>query len=183
MRILSTERQTVKILDEYADRERRKVNIIIHNLPESAKEKLQDRNEDDIKRINEMIEHGTGVSDVKITKLIRLGGRGQNQQSKPRLILATLDSPDRRRVILAAAKMLRPTDDWANIYISADLTPSEREKEKKLRQELRERRDAGERNLIIRSSQIVTRATKIATNQSDDGNRNIKDDQNKENNQ
>jgi hypothetical protein len=79
--------------------------------------------------------------------------------------------------------MLRHTDDWANIYISADLTPSEREKEKKLRQELRERRDAGERNLIIRSSQIVTRATKIATNQSDDGNRNIKDDQNKENNQ
>ena len=49
MRILSTERQTVKILDEYADRERRKVNIIIHNLPESTKDKLQDRNEDDIK--------------------------------------------------------------------------------------------------------------------------------------
>jgi len=60
--------------------------------------------------------------------------------------------------------MLRHTDDWANIYISADPTPTEQEKEKKFRQELRERCDAGERNLIIRSSQIVTRATKIATN-------------------
>jgi len=79
--------------------------------------------------------------------------------------------------------MLGHTDNWANIYISADPTPTEREKEKKLGQELRERRDAGERNLIIPSNQIVTRATKIATNQSDDGNRNTKDDQNKENNQ
>jgi len=99
IRILSTELQTVKILDEYADRERRKGNIIIHNLLESTKDKLQDRNEDDIKRIDELIEQGTGVSDVKLTKLIRLGGRGQNQQSKPRLILAMLDSPETQSYI------------------------------------------------------------------------------------
>ena len=48
------------------------VNIIIHNLPESTKDKLQDRNEDDITRIDELIEQGTGVSDGKITKLIKL---------------------------------------------------------------------------------------------------------------
>ena len=57
-----------------------------------------------------------------------------------------------------------------------------RYKEKQLRQKLRERRDAGERNLIIRSNQVVTRSNKIALNKSDDGNCNIKDDQNKENN-
>jgi hypothetical protein len=125
MRILSTERQTVKILDEYADRERRKGNIIIHNLRESTEENLQDRNKDDIRRIDELIEQGTSVMGVKVIKLIRQGGRGQNQQNKPRLILTTLDSPDRRRVILAAAKMLRHTDDWTNIYISPDLTTTE----------------------------------------------------------
>ncbi|KAK2156694.1 hypothetical protein LSH36_207g04008 [Paralvinella palmiformis] len=61
--------------------------------------------------------------------------------------------------------MLRHTDGWANIYISIDLTPTERDIERKLRQKLRVIRDAGERNLIIRSSHIVTRATEITINQ------------------
>ena len=102
MRILSMHRQTVKTLDEYADRDRRKAIILIHNLPESTNDNLLDRNVDDIKIIGELIERGTGVGDVKVTKLIRLGGRGQNQQSKPHLILATLDRPDRRGVVLNA---------------------------------------------------------------------------------
>ena len=104
-----------------------------------------------------MLLHGTNVEGVRVTKLIRLGGRGQNQINKPRLIMATLDQPARRRVILAAAKTLRHTDNWSNVYISPDLYPSEREKERKLREELKTRRDAGETDIIIRGSQIITR--------------------------
>ena len=96
-----------------------------------------------------------------MTKLIRLGGRGQNQNEKPRLIVATLDQPSRRRVILAATKTLRHTETWSNVYISPDIAPAERDKEKKLRDELKTRRDAGESNLIIRSSQIITRKARI----------------------
>ena len=73
---LSTERQTVKILAEYEKR-----NILIHNHPEITKDNLQERNKDDTKRIDELMEQGTSVSCVKVIKLIRLGGRGQNQQS------------------------------------------------------------------------------------------------------
>ena len=104
-----------------------------------------------------MLCQGTNVDGVKITKLIRLGGRGQNQNVKPRLIMATLDQPARRRVILAAVKTLRYTDKWSNVYVSPDLAPAEREKEKKLREELKTRRSAGEMNIIIRGSQIITK--------------------------
>ena len=150
----------MKILDEYTDRERRKANIIIHNLPESTLEKGPDKIADDIKRADEMLQYDVNMSDVKITKVIRLGGRGQNKQNKPRLILATLNNPDRRRAILAAARTLRHTDDWANIYISPDVTPLEREKEKKLREELKTWRNAGESNLIIKGDKLVTKTVR-----------------------
>ncbi len=94
---------------------------------------------------------------MNVTKLVRLGGRGQNQHAKPRLLLVTLDLPDRRRAILAAAKSLRHTEKWSNIYISPDLTPTEREKDKQVRLEMKERRDAGEKTLYIRGGQILVR--------------------------
>jgi hypothetical protein len=43
------------------------------------------------------------------------------------------------------------------VYISPDLAPAEREKEKKLREELKTRRGAGETNIIIRGNQIITK--------------------------
>jgi len=42
------ERQKVKILDEYIDKERRKGNIRIPKLPESTKDNLQERNKNGI---------------------------------------------------------------------------------------------------------------------------------------
>ena len=47
------------------------------------------------------------------------------------------------------------------VHITRHTTGREREKEKKLRDELKTRRDAGESNLIIRSSQIITRKARI----------------------
>ena len=49
------ERQAVHILDEFVDRERRKANVIVHNLPESTEENLPDKRRDDIRRIEDII--------------------------------------------------------------------------------------------------------------------------------
>jgi len=48
------------------------------------------------------------------------------------MILASLDTPTRKRVILAALKNLRNTDNWDNVYICPDLTPKERERREEL---------------------------------------------------
>ena len=46
------------------------------------------------------------------------------------------------------------------LYHGSDLSPPERGKEKKLREELKARRESGESNIIIRDSRIITRPTR-----------------------
>ena len=69
-KVTPLERQTVHILDEYADRERRKANIIIHNLPESTQVSPAVQNKEDIDNVEDMLLNGTNVDNVRITKLI-----------------------------------------------------------------------------------------------------------------
>ena len=106
------EKSTISLLDEYADRNRRKCNLVIHNMPESTADNLADRIISDVAAVIRLVEIGLNIEGVKITKVIRLGGRGQNRQNKPRLILATMANPVRKRAILAAAKTLYDPDEW-----------------------------------------------------------------------
>ena len=59
---------------------------------------------------------------------------------------------------MGEAKNLRKSEQWKGVYISPDLTPSEREEGKKLRDELKARRARGEQ-VIIRRGRIVPTET------------------------
>ena len=59
-----------------------------------------------------------------------------------------------RQLIIRRAKELRQSNAWNNIFIVPDQTPNERE----LREELKTRRSAGEINLTIRRSRIVSKS-------------------------
>ena len=61
---------------------------------------------------------------------------------------------DTRRTILTNAKTLRQTK-FNRVYICPDLTPAQRETDAKLREQLYTRRQAGEKNLLIRRGKIV----------------------------
>ena len=61
-----------------------------------------------------------------------------------------LDSEDNKRTILTNSSRLKSIEEFSDVYISPDLTKVEREKQKKLREELKRRREAGETGLIIR---------------------------------
>lgn len=164
------ESSTVRLLDEYADRERRKDNLIVHNVPESNKPSLNERNRADKENIEAIIADGLAMTGVEVSNVIRLGGRGQNRNNKPRLVMATLATPARKKMILAAAKTLRNTEDWSNIYITPDQTPKEREEGRVLREELRTRRNAGEENIVIRRNKIVAKVPSVdATAQASEG--------------
>ena len=62
-----------------------------------------------------------------------------------------------KRSILKQATKLRKSSKWSDIYISPDLTPKERSHNKKLRDELKMRKDAGEKDLYIKPGKIVSR--------------------------
>nr|XP_054761594.1 uncharacterized protein LOC129268031 [Lytechinus pictus] len=148
-------------MEELVDRERRKNNVVFYNVPESRHDQIHDRVAEDMKAVMDITRSGLNVHNTKITKAIRLGRKQrddatQESTSKPRALLVHLESPRMRNEILSAAKKLKQTTKWKDTYISPDMTRQQREENWKLRQELKQRRENGEQDLVIRQGQIVT---------------------------
>lgn len=129
----------VNIIDELANRERRLKNLIIYNIPENS-----DYQTDKAKFL-ELSKMAFNL-DLNITKVIHLGKRNGE---KPRPLLVGLDNDATRTEILSQSGKLRRFDQYNEVYIVADKTEYEREKHKKLVDELKFRRSKGKKNLII----------------------------------
>ena len=89
----------------------------------------------------------------------------QTNPEKPRLLLITLEDISIKRSILKQATKLRNSSKWNEVFIFPDLTPKERQTNKKLREELRNRKQVGEKNLIIRRGKIVVDTRRSDSNQ------------------
>ena len=140
-----------RALDDHLDREKRKANLVVHNLPEQDGSSLSERSENDITLFTAMLREVMKIN-VSASKSFRVGKR---HTDRPRLLIVTLDNPASKHDILRYAPQLRNSDTYGNIYISPDLTQKEREANKKLREELSSRRKAGESNLVIKGGRIV----------------------------
>ena len=141
-----------KAIDNYREREARKFNVIIHNICEPTSEEAADRKVEDREQVVDMIENGLDVEQVEIQSIVRLG---KKIEGKSRLTKVTLDSVKSKRELLNNAKKLRNSEKWGRVYITPDLSPHEREENKKLREELRKRRNEGESGLVIRRGKII----------------------------
>lgn len=144
-------------MEELVDRERRKSNVVFYNVPESQHDQLHDRVAEDKKAVLDIAKNGLKIHNAQVVKAIRLGSKRQDKMSKPRALLIQLESPHRKSEFLSASKRLRQTDRWKDTYISPDMTRQQREENWKLRQELKQRRENGEQELVIRQGKIVTR--------------------------
>ena len=143
--------QFTGIFDAFVDRERRKNNVVVHNLTESDGDTHAERMTQDRSRLGELLRRELSLN-VHIVKSFRVG---KFMQGKSRLLIATLDSEESKWELVRIAPQLRGTSTGGNIYINPDLTKQEREEGKRLRSELAERRANGERNLVIRRGKIV----------------------------
>ena len=143
----------VDVVNELHNRERRKCNVVLHNLPEPTD--LQENND-----ANSFLEicHSTLNLKVEVVKCYRLG---KKQSSRPRSLLVQLRDETSRNLVLSNAPKLRHSQTWRQVYIQQDLTPPEREAHKKLYQELKRRRNDGENNLVIRNGRIIPYSEKF----------------------
>ena len=80
-----------------------------------------------------------------VTNIIRLG---PTSNDKIRPLKVTFQDINVKRDILGKAKLLA-RGPHKNIYISPDLTPQQREIDRKLRVELKARRETGEKEIYI----------------------------------
>ena len=146
--------EAVSIIDEFTEREKRKNNIVLSNIPEPTGDNREDRSAHDLATVKSIINEFK-IQGVQIIRTVRLG-KFNPLNTRGRLVLAELaDNSVKGRLLTTASKARQNSQLWKNIYISPDLTPQQRLEGKQLRDELRRRRDNGERNLIIRHNKIV----------------------------
>ena len=112
---MATHTGGVQVLNEFADRERRKNTIIVHNIAESTGDTAGLREAQDKTTIQDLIKNGLKVDDVNVEKLARLGKRNTD---RPRLLLVTLSCE--RSKILTTAWMTAMDDKGCH-------TPAEKE--------------------------------------------------------
>lgn len=141
------------IADELADRERRKNNLIIYNLPEKS-----DR-EDDKKLFVELCKT-VYSEEFAVNKILRMGRRIEN---KHRPLLVVFKHETDKSFLLTNSARLRKHDVYKTVYFSPDRTKFERLKHKKLVEELKQRKAKGETNLMIRNNAIVNRRTNTSS--------------------
>ena len=90
---------------------------------------------------------------------------GKPINGRMRLLKLTLDSVACKHRLLGSTKYLREKDGdgnaihgWSNVFITPDLTKEERDKNKKLRDELKKRKeDEHNPNLVIYRGAIIDR--------------------------
>ena len=144
---------TFNAIDEYMDRERRKLNLIIYGLPETSTPTGSACHSADLNSIQELVRSEFNITSLETTKCFRLG----KQSNKPRPLLISLTDNSIRRQILRNAKTLWNSNSHKNVFISPDLTPQERATNKQLRTELQRCKASGEINLIIKRGQIISK--------------------------
>ena len=84
-------------INEYMDRQRRRCNLIIRNVPESSKQEKSKQSNEDTAKISELFQKEFGIERTQIKKITRLGRRVQDQA---RLILVTVNEEEAERQIL-----------------------------------------------------------------------------------
>ena len=148
---VSTRHNTVNVVDEYVDRERRKCNLVVYGLAESIESSTTESGSKDASGFQELTKD-IKVNNVQVTKVSRLG-KIQTGKQRP----LSVDSERAKWSVLKSAPMLRRCARWQSDFISPDLTIKEREIKRALYQELKRRKEAGEKDLVIKRGKIINR--------------------------
>ena len=135
------------IVQQLEDKNCRKNNILFFNIPESE----TSNSGVDPGFVSKLCKDVYNL-DIQILKAFHLGKKLAN---KSRPLLVQLESEDIKARILAKSYLLKSTELYNNVYISADMTKTERIKHRQLVNELKSRWTRGESNIIIRNGRIV----------------------------
>lgn len=142
------------LINEEREKEKRKLNVIVHNLPECDDSDPSNRKSHDISKTSSIVDKYLSVSTT-ITQAIRIG----KKREKARLLKITFSSVQEKAAVLRSCTKLRKSnvpEDIRKIYITPDLTPKEQELNKSLRNQLTEKNKNGN-HYQIKNGKIVRR--------------------------
>ena len=173
-RVKKTEQKLIKTApavnsEEQQDIEKRKNNLILYGIPEPESTELEDKLEEEYMHISEVYKDTVNLSREAIKDMFRLGRKkretenqeAENQEnsnvSKPRPLLIKFHDEDSKTQVLKVSGdlSLKINNEKITIFAGNDMTQNQRTELKKLRDELKKRKDRGEKNIGIRGNKIV----------------------------
>ena len=143
-------------LDQKQDKESRKNNIIILRLEEQEGENEEERINNDRKEIKKLLNTTNPELEAELETIIPKKNSirlGRKKEGTNRPIKLVLNDEEMKKDIFRGCKNLK-NSNYKNVSIQNDLTKEEQEKNFKLRQELRERKEKGEKVCIFQNKII-----------------------------
>ena len=153
-------------VDEAMEEAMRKIrnekNLIVVNIPESAKDSPKDREKEDRDKMEVLLRKilpEAEKDELKISDQFRLGER--NKSKRPRLIKLQMEKTSTKSKILKEyynvinRKEGREIPLNDRVFFNKDQTKKERETDIKMKEELHRRREEGEKDLVIRGGRII----------------------------
>ena len=137
-------------INEENENEKLKFNVMVHNLPESDNERPDERKQEDLDKLNDICKF-LSTLPINVTNAVRLGRR--NEGSTRLLKVKLGDIYDKKRLLRYITKLKsfhKDTGRDSLLYMTPDLTPSQRLENEKLQNELRMKKDNGELGSMIR---------------------------------
>ncbi|KAF0314405.1 Transmembrane protein 70, mitochondrial [Amphibalanus amphitrite] len=131
------------LMESKYEKEKRENNLILHNVPESQAETPDERVKHDKEMFMKVVSALVGTQEnVQVDKIYRLGKKQaqpeelhERRELKGRLMLIRVKEKEHVDILIKRRTQLRDKG-FPNIYITRDLTPEERESQRKQRAEL-----------------------------------------------
>ena len=151
--------QVLACIREEKDRERRRLNLCLRNVPET------DSTSNDHAQVITLFTSTLGVNGNEVNGGIKNIKRvGTQSGDRPRIIIIECSNYDLKRKLLQNSFKLKnyngPTND-KKVFLTPDMTKKQLEDDRNLRDELWSRRNNGE-NVFIRRGEIVSRTAPTA---------------------
>ena len=138
------------VMNEISLRHRKRDFLIVTGLSESTSGSLEERKRHDSNLIDEIVTV-LKCDDFKPEDVTRIG---KISSTRPRLLRLKCTDSNARKILLVKSKELTRSQKFKQVYINPDLTHSQRERNRELREELKRRREQGE-NVKIRYNKVV----------------------------
>ena len=154
---LNTVDKKITKISNDSDRDRRAKNFILLGVKEEKEEDRTVRTTKENRFVTDMLKH-LGLNEATTIEDITRLGRFDEARKHPRALRVTVATETQKWKIIGQGKYLANMTTNNKVFVQPDLTSDEREKEKQLINELRERRAKDtSKNWMIRRGRIIER--------------------------
>ena len=151
-------------LEESKRRSLREKNLVLYNVLEDDSETTEDLMLADFQKLVDLYRDKVEIKEDDLVAINRLGAK-KNGQIRP-LRITFVDEAKKREVLRNNRDLVMEKEDLKecacdletkhiHVYVAPDRTEMQRKTDKKLRLELKARKQAGETNIVIRNEKIV----------------------------